>query len=238
MAKSLAIFTAICCALLAILYFLSTQTNASLTTQVTALRATSQQQAVALATAEKTRDQLQQQLLQLDVDLGATKTKLNDSEATRIQLARELNATRNDLRLQTEQAAQLKVETAQLKIKLAAAPPVTLETLELQAQQIARLEAELAEARQATTTLAPTLSTQRIRTTTVVSVGPANAFVIINYGAAQGALPALKILIQRGTETVGVALISDVRDQYSIAQVDPQSLRGALHKGDSAVIAP
>jgi hypothetical protein len=70
-----------------------------------------------------------------------------------------------------------------------------------------------------------------------MSIGPSNAFVVINYGAVHGALPTQVISIRRGTETIATALISDVREKYSIAQVQPESLRGALHKGDSAVIA-
>jgi hypothetical protein len=43
--------------------------------------------------------------------------------------------------------------------------------------------------------------------------------------------------IQRGTKTLASALTTDVRQNHSIAQIQPDSLRGALHKGDSAVLA-
>lgn len=71
----------------------------------------------------------------------------------------------------------------------------------------------------------------------VLAVGPDNSFVVVNYGAPQGAKPNQRLLIRRGTDLIGVALISDVRDQLSIGQVDPHALRSALHKGDSIVLA-
>ena len=42
--------------------------------------------------------------------------------------------------------------------------------------------------------------------------------------------------MQRGTDEVATVLISDVRTNFSVAQVLPDTLRGVLQKGDLAVL--
>lgn len=237
MARTLAIITTLGCVLLGLLYFRSTQNSTALSKQVTSLRATNQQHLAELNQADHDRERLQKQLLELDADLGATKIKLTQAESAKVQINRELTATRAELNQLTSEHARQRAESAQLKEQLAKAQPVSPEEIARYQETIAKLEDQLAALQQSSMPVGPVLSTSRTRSTLVVSVGPSDAFVVLNYGASHGALPAQKFLIQRGTEIIGTALISDVRDQYSIAQVDPQSLRGALHKGDSAVIA-
>ena len=65
-----------------------------------------------------------------------------------------------------------------------------------------------------------------------------NAFVVLNYGASHGALPSQRMDIQRGTKQLATVQISDVRENYSIAQVRPDSLRDSLQKGDVATLTP
>ncbi|MCC6414768.1 MAG: hypothetical protein IT582_02530 [Opitutaceae bacterium] len=237
MVRNLAIFTAFGCVLLGLLYLRSSRNATALTRQVSALNSASQQQLAELAASDQTRERLQQQLLELDTELGATKTKLTATELSKIQIARELATARTEISGLAAEHASLRAEHAQLQQKLSAAQPVPRELISGYENTIARLERELAAARQGSAATSPVLATDRTRSTLVVSVGPSDAFVVLNYGADHGALPAQKFLLQRGTDTLGVALISDVRARHSIAQVDPQSLRGALHKGDSAVIA-
>ena len=45
-----------------------------------------------------------------------------------------------------------------------------------------------------------------------------------------------RLSVSQGTEIVATVLISDVRTNFSIAQVQPDTLRGDLHKGDSALL--
>lgn len=238
MARILAIITGLGCVLLGFLYYRSTQTSAELSLQLTSLRSTNQQHLAELNQADQEREQLKKQLLALDADLGATKIKLTESESARVQIGRELTASRAELSKLAGEHARLRAESAQIQEQFnQARPSVSADEIAGYQATITRLEDQLAAMQQSSVSTGPVLATSRARSTLVVSVGPADAFVVINYGASHGALPAQKFLIQRGTETIGTALISDVRDQYSIAQVDPQSLRGALHKGDSAVIA-
>lgn len=237
MARTLAILIGLGCVVLGLLYVRSTRTSAELAAQLTALRSANQQQLAELNQAEQAQAQLQKQLLELDADLGATKIKLTEAESTKVQIGRELATARQELGQLTAAHARLRAEALQLRDQLTQTAPVSSDEVARYEATIAQLEQELAALRQPPAVAGPVLTTNRTRSTIVMSVGPADAFVVLNYGASHGALPAQKFLIQRGTETVGTALISDVRDQYSIAQVDPQSLRGALHKGDSAVIA-
>jgi hypothetical protein len=70
----------------------------------------------------------------------------------------------------------------------------------------------------------------------VLSVGPGNAFVVLNFGTARGAQLGHRLTVNQGTDTVATVLISDVRPNFSIAQVLPDTLRGVLQKGDSATL--
>ena len=78
--------------------------------------------------------------------------------------------------------------------------------------------------------------TSRVGRATVLTVGPENAFVVVNFGSARGAQVGQKMNLSQGTSVVATVLIRDVRTHFSVAHVVPESLRGALHKGDSAVL--
>lgn len=205
--------------------------------------ATARQAALTQAGAE--HDKLQKQLMALDEDLGATKTRLTAAETAKIQLGREIRELHSKLTASEAHAAELENEVTTLKdaLKVVSEQSASAESVANYQATIDRLKQELADLSSAVPPVPEVqpagllLTTSRGRSSSVVSVGPASAFVVINYGSAHGALPRQLIMIRRGTETVATALISDVRTNYSIAQVQPESLRGALHKGDSAVIA-
>ena len=78
--------------------------------------------------------------------------------------------------------------------------------------------------------------TNRAGRSSVLSVGPQNAFVVVNFGSARGAQLGHRLTISQGNAVVATAVISDVRANFSVAQVQPESLRGVLQKGDSAVL--
>ena len=106
---------------------------------------------------------------------------------------------------------------------------------------IAELEKQLASARQGATAgvgygAATATFTNRSGRATVLNVGPSNAFVVLNYGSARGAQLGQRLNVSQGTDVVATVHISDVRTQFSIAQVQPDTLRGVLQKGDSAVL--
>lgn len=171
---------------------------------------------------------LQAQVSELDASLGEAKTKLTVTETRNVLLNRELTAAKQALAATAPQTEALRQEIAGLE-----------ETLSARQATIATLEGRLAAAQTPADPVPgpdAVLVTHRSRNASVASVGPSSAFVVLNYGATHGALPAQQLLIQRGTDVLARVLISDVRDHYSIAQVRPDSLRGALHKGDLAVL--
>lgn len=112
--------------------------------------------------------------------------------------------------------------------------------LEADQATIAALERQLAEASNGAARSEGGCSTAvfstRARPVTVLSVGPANSFVVLDYGTARGAVAGQQLAINDGTDRFAELLISDVRPGFSIAQVHPDSLRGILHKGDSAIL--
>jgi hypothetical protein len=78
--------------------------------------------------------------------------------------------------------------------------------------------------------------TNRAGRATVLSVGPGNAFVVLNFGTARGARPGHRLQISQAGRLLATVQISDARSQFSVAQVEPDSLRGVLQKGDEAVL--
>jgi len=177
----------------------------------------------------------------LDSSLGEARTRLTVAEARQVELGRELTKTREQLAARDASLLPLQNENARLNAELAqlaARSSELVSAYDRTMAELARQLDELARPEPATSPVIPLLSTHRSRSAQVVSVGPSSAFVIINYGAAHGALPRQEMRIMRGTDTVARVHISDVREQYSIAQVLPDSLSGVLHKGDSAVLSP
>ena len=86
--------------------------------------------------------------------------------------------------------------------------------------------------------LPPGVTPQLRNSAAVMSVGPDNAFVVLNYGANRGAQVGQRFAIRSGSDLLATVSLSDVRSQFSIAQVEPDSLRGVLHKGDLALLTP
>lgn len=177
----------------------------------------------------------------LDAALGEARTRLTVAEARQVELRRELTQTREQLAAREAALQPLQAENTRLTADLAqvnSRSTARVAAFERTMAELERLLAETVRPEPASRPVIPLLTTHRSRSAQVVSVGPSSAFVIINYGAAHGALPRQEMLIIRGTETVARVHISDVREQHSIAQVLPDSLSGVLHKGDSAVLSP
>jgi hypothetical protein len=106
---------------------------------------------------------------------------------------------------------------------------------------IATLERQLASARHGTAVPAAAgastaVFTNRAGRATVLNVGPQSAFVVLNFGSTRGAQLGQKLTVSQGNTVVATVVISDVRASFSVAQVQPDTLRGVLQKGDSAVL--
>jgi ribosomal protein L29 len=207
---------------------------------------------------------LRRQLSALDADLGNTKLKLTAAESRTVQLSRDLNQARSELTVREQTEAQLtqEVDTLERELvqsRLAAADSVTPAEAERYRRSIAELEGKL-KTLEATLASAATSSTNasydhtgassatgqaatatftanRALNARVVTVGPRDAFVILNYGANNGASMNQELLVRRGPDPVARVQISDVRPNHSVAQVISGTLSGSLRKGDAAMLS-
>jgi hypothetical protein len=207
-------------------------------------RAAHEKTAADTATLNERIVALQTQVSALDASLGDTKTKLTVTEVRKVQLTRELAEARTEIAAHAQHVQTVTTEAATLREQLASAHSAETSSASVAAYRatIAELEQKLAQSGAVPAADPPpaavtaVLTTDRTRSTQVVSVGPSSAFVVLDYGAAHGALPGQALSIQRGTDVLAVVHISDVHPRHSLAHVQPGTLRAALHKGDSAVL--
>ncbi|MSU50332.1 MAG: hypothetical protein EXS37_14805 [Opitutus sp.] len=175
--------------------------------------------------------------------LADTKARLAATDARVVQLDRDLADTKRVLTVYEDTARALGEEVAALRQDLddSRTSNASPEAVLAYKNTIAELERQLATARNgAALTAGASASTavfaSRVGRATVLSVGPQNSFVVLNFGSARGAHLGQKLTVNQGTAVVATVLISDVRANFSIAQVLPETLRGVLQKGDSAVL--
>ena len=196
-----------------------------------------------LAAANEMNGSLKSRVGVLDTELAVTKTKLTTVESRVTQLDRDLADTRNVLRLYESTSRALGDEITALRRDLdqSRASNASPEAVAAYKNTIAELEKELAQARNGAAApgvggTSTAVFTSRAGRATVLTVGPESSFVVLNFGSERGAKLGQKLTVsQLGTE-VATVLISDVRSSFSVAQVVPDTLRGVLHKGDSAVL--
>lgn len=211
----------------------------------------------ALASANQQNGSLAARLNAADAELGTTQSKLATAESRNEQLGRELAASKADLvaskadlvatksvlGLYESTAKALADELGALRQDLdeARASNASPEAVAGYKNTIAELERQLAVTRNGAA--APTAAgastavfASRAGRATVLNVGPESAFVVLNFGSARGAQVGQKLSVSQGSDVVATVLISDVRANFSIAQVLPDTLRGVLHKGDSALL--
>lgn len=201
-----------------------------------------------LAAARELSEGFQKRVTALDADLGATKSKLTTTETRNTQLDHDLAQTKAQLAERDQSLHILIQQIGALQRDLGEARSNTAspEAVAAYRSTISELERQLADARGGSaitagagaSTAAFSMRRRAPSEFNVISVGPQSAFVVLNFGRARGAHAEQSLAIQRGTETLATVLISDVRENFSIAQVQPDSLRGALQKGDFAVTTP
>ena len=194
-----------------------------------------------LAAANEQTGSLKAKVASLDGELDATRAKLTASDARAAQLDQDLAKTKALVALHEQNAKALAAEVASLRADLddSRASNASPEAVAAYKSTIAELEKQLATAKNGATTGVGTSTavfTNRSGRATVLTVGPSSAFVVLNFGSTRGAQLGQRLTVSQGTETVATVLISDVRSQFSIAQVQPDTLRGVLQKGDTAVL--
>lgn len=186
----------------------------------------------------------------LDRELAGAKDKLAAVEISLGRLDRDLTSAKSDLSAAkdvvgiyelTARALADEVATLRQDLTESRASNASPEAVAAYKNTIAELERQLASARNGAA--APTAAgaatavfASRAGRATVLTVGPESAFVVLNFGATRGAQLGQKLAVSQGTAEVATVLISDVRTHFSVAQVLPDTLRGALQKGDLAIL--
>lgn len=196
------------------------------------------------------RDVLEAHARALDEQLSEAKARSVSLEARATQLSRELQQLSRELaeKIDAEQTQQR--ELAQLRRDLVQARSALLEQgsqAEVAALQerIDALEAELAGRGSgspatpgSTVRITPVTSPRDfgIHSASVLNVGTKSAFVVLNIGSVHGARPGLQLAVDRQGLSLARLQISEVNENYSIAQVEAGSLTGKLRVGDNATI--
>jgi predicted RNase H-like nuclease (RuvC/YqgF family) len=199
--------------------------------------------AAELGTAQEQAGALTSRVRALESEVTATKAKVTASDARAGQFERELAQARVTVSVHEQNTRALATEIATLRQDLAdtRAANASPEAVAAYKNTIAELERQLAQAQNGAATpgiagASTAVLSSRVSQASVLTVGPGNAFVVLNFGSDRGAQLGQKLTVNQGTDVVATVLISDVRPNFSIAQVLPDSLRGVLQKGDSAVL--
>ena len=226
-----------------VLFFLIGNSKQRLQQQLVAAENRGTQLAADFAQAEADKANLADRIQSLDTQLAATKRELT---ATKLDLEQQQRA----LELLEAQHTASEAAAAQAQTELAAARTELREAHDQLAtalpaadairyrQTITQLEDRILELEELVRHAPPQLVSSRGDHAQVVSVGPQNAFVVINFGKNHGAVTNQRLRITRGSDLLAWVEISDTRENYSVAQVLPESLSGILRKGDAATLTP
>lgn len=185
-----------------------------------------------------------------DAELGDVKTQLTAAEARTVQVARELATTKSTLAEKEADVTQLNTDLDKLRRDLVqarvAAQVGNPEEVERYRETIASLEGRLAsltgvapapDADGAASVPAGPVMSERTAAARVATVGTKNAFVVLELGTEDGISPGNKFIISRAGEPIAESVISEVTDNFSIAQVAPSSIKADLKSGDIASYA-
>jgi hypothetical protein len=195
------------------------------------------------------RDDLQTRLTATDGELGDTKSKLTASEARGVQAAREATQLKAivakaeaDTQKLTSDLASLRREVVQARLDAEVANSAELDKYK---QTVATLEAQLASLNggksftgSGTIGGAPAGAalSERASAARVAAVGPKSAFIVLEIGSADGITVGQKFLVARAGNIVADAIVSEVNDTFTIAQVNPVTAKSPLAVGDVASV--
>jgi hypothetical protein len=203
-----------------------------------------------LAAAHQQNGALKSELGTVSTELELTRTHLATANSRVTQLDRALTGANSDLSAAKQVVSIYELTARALADEVAAlrrdlsdsrASNTTPEAVAAYKATITELERQLASARNgavvpAAAGASTAVFTSRVGRATILTVGPSNAFVVLNFGSARGAQVGQKLTVSQGTDEVATVLISDVRTNFSVAQVLPDTLRGVLQKGDLAIL--
>ncbi len=217
-----------------------------LTQELTRERARVASLEINLASATAAEERLRRMLQNTDADLTAARSAATDARERAASLLNEHDAAVQAAAEVTARSERLTAENETLRTELItqrnrlarSLPPedaaqfrATIADLEA---EVARLEETTRELQQLTATARVELTANRGQHAQVVGLGPRNAFVIINFGTRHGASIDQQFDVTRGADVLAIVKISQTMENYSIAQVIPDSLSGSIRKGDAA----
>ena len=188
---------------------------------------------------EGKREELEKKLGAATTELGDARVKLAVAESKVNGLMLDLSQARNQLAVREQNEMALNREIGALRQALDQAQRQGTDVSKYQnridelEQTVALLQNRAGVAAAATAVF----TASRGRNISVVTIGPQNAFVVINYGSKHGAQLNQKMIIRRGTDPIATIYISDVREGFSIAQVDPASLVTPIFNGDIVLVS-
>ena len=213
--------------------------------QLVAAESRSSQLGASLAEADATNAGLNQRIQSMDAQLATTKRELTAATIDLEQRQRALELAESQLAESLAEAASARQELATLRIELVHAQEQLAGSLPASEavryrQTIAQLEARTAQLETALAARGTpdSLVAGRGSHAQVVGVGAQNAFVVINFGRRHGATVNQRLQVTRGADLLALVEISDSKENYSIAQVLPDSLSGKIRKGDAAALTP
>lgn len=190
-------------------------------------------------------DNTRKDLAKKDSELGDTKKQLQNEKNRAAKLTNDLNAANKKYTEVAKSEAELKGQVVKLReeivaIRLAVGGGSEEDKVKLAEadRRIKELEGQINSG-----DIGKSGSAQggrgvltRLANTAVASVGSDNAFVILDVGNKQGAAIGQLYAIKRDGNEIARARVSAVRDELTIAQVEPKSIKGDLTKGDVASI--
>lgn len=184
------------------------------------------------------------QLAAKDTELGNTKSQLQNEKARTTQLTRELSSAKEAYAAKEKSEADLKSQISGLREEIVKLRLNTEGGSEADKVKIAELEKQIKDMEsEAKGTVGKSGTAQggeavltRLAKTAVLSVGTGNAFVILDVGNKEGAAVGQIYAIKRDDNEIARARVSAVRDNLTIAQVEPKSIKDDLIKGDEASI--
>lgn len=177
-------------------------------------------------------------------EINELKARNTTLEARNGQLSREITQTRGELQRLTDSNETLSHQVAELNRQLVDSRAqmnssvfgATAEDTAAHDARIADLEQEVALLRNgpaepdedALAKVPADLSAN------VIDVSPQSAFVILDVGSSGGAIPAMEMVLRRGSIPLARVRLIEVREMYSIAHVLPKTVAGPIRPGDTA----
>lgn len=202
-----------------------------------------QQLALSQTRANKLSEEMVASTAERDAQLKSldeTRAKITALTTRNEQLKRETRRFTAELddriaseeRLQKE-VARLSRENAELE-----ANTVPIEEIEAYERKVARLEGEILNLKESTngfpgsTVPATAEKTPANIKGNILTVGAQSSFIIINLGHDSGIRLDTEMNIERGSETIAQAEITEVKENLSIARILPETLKLDLKAGD------